>query len=520
MRRFAFSMATAMCLSGPLQAQSSQDPAILVADNVYVTTDRKLVAEGQVEAYQGTTKLTASRIVYDQETGTLAIEGPIRIEDDRGVIVLASAAELDETLQNGLLTGARIVFNEQVQLASTQMTRTGGRYSQLYKTAVTSCHVCGDDTPPLWSIRAARVIHDEDEKQLYFEDAQLQIMSVPVFYFPRLRLPDPTLERARGFLIPEIQTTTQLDTGIKLPYFIPLGDHADVTLTPYISPNTRTLDFAYRQSFWNGDIEFEGALTRDDLIPGDTRGYLFGEGEFDLRNRFKLEFDIALTSDDAYLNVYDISDDDRLSRELSLTRSERDTYFNATITDYTSLRDSEEDELLPTHILDLRYEQRLFPEVLGGELRSTLIGHAHARDSTADIDGRDMARASAELTYLRTEIFNNGLRTDYQAQIAADYFGIRQDSTVPGTVGVVTPAAAVKLSYPMIRAGRSATHMLEPIAQLAWSDVSNDSVPNDESNLVEFDEGNLFDLSRFPAEDRREDGLVFAYGMNWTRHRP
>ena len=217
MRRLACALATALWLSTPVSGQVSQSetPAILVADQVYVTPDRKLVAEGQVEAYQGGTKLTASRVEYDQTTGQLRIDGPIRIEDDRGVIILASAAELDDKLQNGLLSGARLVFNEQVQLASTQMTRTGGRYTQLLKTAVTSCQVCGDDTPPLWSIRARRVIHDEEEKQLYFENAQLRVLSVPIFYLPRLRLPDPTLQRARGFLIPEIQTTSQLGTGIK-----------------------------------------------------------------------------------------------------------------------------------------------------------------------------------------------------------------------------------------------------------------------------------------------------------------
>ncbi len=521
MRRLACALATALCLAAPAIGQINQAdaPAILVADQVYVTPDRKLVAQGQVEAYQGDTKLTASRIEYDQESGQLRIEGPIRIEDARGVIVLASAAELDDTLQNGLLTGARIVFNEQVQLASTQMARSGGRYSQLYKTAVTSCQVCDDDTPPLWSIRARRVIHDEVEKQLYFEGAQLRVLSVPIFYLPRLRLPDPTLKRARGFLIPEIQTTSQLGTGIKVPYFIPIGDHADLTLAPYYSPDTRTLDFRYRQAFWNGNIEFTGAITRDSLIPSDVRGYLFGSGSFDLENRFKLEFDISAASDDAYLKDYGISDLDRLRREILLTRSERDSFFGASLVDFTSLRENEDDSLLPTSIADVRYERRAFPTAIGGELRSTLIGHTHARGSSLDILGRDMSRATAELMYLRSALLPAGLRADMRAGIAGDLFGIRQDSTVPDSVGVITPQTAITLSRPMIRSGAGGTQLLEPVVQLAWSEPSGERVPNDESNLVEFDEGNLLALSRFPAEDRREEGLQLAYGVSWT-HTP
>ncbi|MGR3804572.1 LPS-assembly protein LptD [Marinibacterium profundimaris] len=504
---------------GPAAAQvpMGEGPAILVADSVYVTADRKLVAEGRVEAFQGETRLTAERIVYDQASGQLTIDGPIRIEDADGSVVLASAAELDDRLESGLLTGARLVFNEQVQLASTQMTRAGGRYTQLFKTAVTSCHVCDDGRPPLWSIRARKVIHDEQERQLYFEDAQLRVLSVPIFYLPRLRLPDPTLRRARGFLIPEIQTTSQLGTGVKVPYFIPIGDSADLTLTPYWSPGTRTLDFRYRQAFWNGDMEFEGAVTRDDLLPGEFRGYLFGYGSFELRNRFRLTFDFDASSDDAYLKDYGISDADRLRREIELSRSTRTTFFGATAVNFNSLRDSENDSFLPTNVLDLRYQKRFYPSWLGGEMRASLVGHSHTRDSNADILGRDMTRTTAELMYLRSYILPSGLRSDFRLGISGDAFGIQQDSTAGDTASVVTPQTAVTLSYPVMKATARASQIIEPVVQLAWSDVSGDPVPNDESNLVEFDEGNLLALSRFPAADRREDGLVLAYGLNWTR---
>ncbi|WP_428924705.1 LPS-assembly protein LptD [Marinibacterium sp. SX1] len=526
----ALALAFAAWQADPARAQSTatatppattrtqvDGPAILVADDVHITPDRKLVAQGNVEAYQGQTRLTASRIVYDQDSGQLSIDGPIRIEDARGVIVLASAAEMDDQLQDGLLTGARLVFNEQVQLASTQMTRAGGRYNQLFKTAVTSCHVCGDGGPPLWSIRARKVIHDEQERQLYFEDAQLRVLSVPIFYLPRLRLPDPTLARARGFLIPEFKQSSDLGVGFKLPYFVPIGDHADVTLTPYLSTNTRTLEFRYRQAFWNGNIEFEGAASRDTLVPDQWRGYLFGEGRFDLGNRFRLEFDISAASDDAYLKEYDISDADRLRREIELSRTDRDSFFGATAVNFTSLRDSEDQALLPTNILDVRYQRRSYPAALGGEFRTTLIGHSHARESDLDMLGRDMTRTTAELMYLQSFILSSGLRTDFRLGMAGDLFGIRQDSTYPDSVAVVTPQTALALSYPMLKQTAGGTHMIEPVVQLAWSDVSGGDVPRDESNLVEFDAGNLLSLSRFSAEDRREEGLVLAYGLNWKR---
>ena len=46
------------------------------------------------------------------------------------------------------------------------------------------------------------------------------------------------------------------------------------------------------------------------------------------------------------------------------------------------------------------------------------------------------------------------------------------------------------------------------------------NVPNDESTRVDFDEGNLMTLSRFPAPDRRDTRGQAAYGINWTRLDP
>merc|ERR1712034_213433 len=149
---------------------------------------------------------------------------------------------MEEGLRNGLLSGARMVMDDQLQLAAVEAQRVGGRYTQLSRVAVTSCQVCGRNETPLWQIRADRVIHDQDARQLYFEGAQLRVLDVPILWVPQLRLPDPTLERARGFLTPTLRSTSLLGTGLRLPYFIPIGDHQDLTLTPYLSSETRTLE--------------------------------------------------------------------------------------------------------------------------------------------------------------------------------------------------------------------------------------------------------------------------------------
>ncbi|WP_037316046.1 LPS-assembly protein LptD [Ruegeria halocynthiae] len=504
----------------PDAAQEDQ-PALLVADKVFITPERVLVAEGNVEAFQGDVKLTAKRVTFNRDTGELTLEGPVRIDQGGATTILADSAELDSGFQNGLLIGARMVFDQQVQIASVQATRAAGRYTQFSKVSATSCHVCANGEPPIWQIRARKVTHDQLERQLYFEGAQFRVLDVPVFYFPYLRLPDPTLDRATGFLVPSIRTTSQLGTGLQVPYFIKLGDHKDLTLTPYLSPRTTTLGYRYRQAFKQGRIRFEGAYTRDDLQQGEDRGYLFADGWFNLGNDFRFTFDIKTTSDDAYLADYGLPDFDRLRSEVALERIKRDTAFRTSFIHYKTLRDSENQDDIPSRVFDLYYQKRYFPTSAGGEVRLGFIAHSHERTSDADVTGRDVARATFDAEWLRSWTFASGLRADARLGASVDTFNIRHDDAFPSQVTRSTPRAALTLRYPMRRREASgATQILEPIAQVGWTHVSDTNVPNDESTFQEFDQGNLLSLSRFPAPDRREDGVTGVVGVNWSRFGP
>lgn len=529
-------LALLLCLPLPLTAQPQEaeappEPAVLVADRVWLEGKTRLIAEGNVEALNGEVRIKARRIAYDREADRLTITGPITITQGPDIVVLADQAEMDPGFRNALLTGARMVLNQQVQLAALQLNRVNGRYSQMVKAAVTSCRVCNDGRPPLWQIRARRVIHDQAERQLYFEEAQLRVMDVPVFYLPRLRLPDPTLERASGFLIPALRGNSELGTGIRIPYFIKMGDHRDLTLAPFLSQNTRTLELRYRQAFRRGRIQVEGAISQDSLTNDDYRGYLSAAGLFALKRDFRLSFDIEATTDKTYLVDYDYSDKDRLDSEIAITRVRRNEYIRAALTHYYTLRVGENASTMPSIIGDFTYERRFFPKAVGGELRLSAGLHSHFRYSEfgldgpdtdpisgAVVDGRDVTRLEAEALWLRNWTVGPGLRFGLQAGVAFDQTYTGNDLTRPSSATSVTPMAAMSLRWPWIRAnGTGATHIVEPMVQLAWTGGTNPNVANDESTRVEFDEGNLMSISRFPAADRRERGLALAYGVNWTR---
>ncbi|WP_288948958.1 LPS assembly protein LptD [uncultured Paracoccus sp.] len=511
--------------------ETAADPATLLADEVMLSADNKLTASGGVVIWYRGARLVASRVVYDNATGAAMIEGPIHLTEPARsgtpdeTILIADSAQLDPNLQDGILRGARLVLAREMQMAAREMRRSeNGNVTRLDNVVASSCQICAEDPIPLWEIRARSITHDRRTRKLHFERPQLRALGLPVATLPWLTAPDPSVERMTGFLRPQFRTTSGLGFGIKLPYFITLGDHADITLTPYIAASrTSTLELRYRQAFSNGAMEWNGAISRDDIEQGHTRGYLFGGARFELPRGYMLGLQIQMASNRAYLLDYDISEADRLWSGLTLDRVRRDRMVMARIGNYESLRDDEPEAATPTMVADALWKRRWTPERIGGIANLEWSLHAHRRSSSEDGEsGRDMARGSVSLGWLRSAILPGGLVGTVQTQANVDFYRINQDSAYEDWVMRADPVLAAELRWPLARHSGGVTHMIEPVAQLIWSPDrdDDDDVPNEDSRLIEFDEGNLFSLNRFPGRDARESGWRANLGLSWTRIDP
>ncbi len=500
----------------------AQNFATLVADKVWIAGDNTLNAEGHVEVLFKSTRIKADKISYNKTADTLKIEGPIQITQADGTVIHATSATFSDSLRNGVIQSAKLVLNQQLQIAAVEIQRVGGRYTQMYKTVASSCRVCAGSPIPLWQIRASRIVHDQLERQLYFDNAVLKVMDIPIFYIPRLRLPDPTLKRATGFLIPQLISNSELGFGLKIPYFIRIGDHADVTLIPLFATKSKTLEYKFRRAFRKGDIAIQGAFSRDNILPGKTRGYVFATSAFDLRNDFKLQLHIEAVTDHDYLAQYGFSSKDRLDSAISLGKVKRNLFFAAELIQYNSLRSTENNLTQPTTVGNLTFQQRFHPEFIGGDFTVTLDAHSQFRRSnTLGDTGRDLSRMSMRADWRRDWTMQNGMQLEANLNANADLYAIKQG--LPGEFSGTqfTPSASVKLQWPFVKTmANGASQVLEPIAQIAWTQTSNANIPNEDSRLVEFDEGNLFSLARFPGADRYERGKRANLGLRWTRFDP
>lgn len=507
-------------------AQELDDAAALVADRVYLS-EGLLIAEGNVEVVFEKQRLTASKIIFEPNDERLQVEGPIVFTTEDGDRLLASRAEIDRQFEAAILTSARAVVDRQLQVAANEVLQGGNRYTQFTKAVASSCRVCKDHPTPLWEIRAERIVQDSVERQIYFTKAQFRVVGIPVLYVPKLRLPAPGNDRARGFLQPRVITSTELGFGLQVPYFIPLGDHKDITLAPYVSPDTRTLGFRYRQAFWNGNLELNGAVSDDDLRDG-LRAYVFAQANFQLPRDFLLALDLELATDDDYLLQYDISDKSRLDSSVQITRVREDELILGRATHYRSLRLRDNGETLP--FLEGRGEYvRTFGTVLGGRTTLSVVSLGYAReavrdfDTAADLDtipdGRDAQRLGARLDWRRSTVFGPGLEASVIGRLDAQAYGVMSDRAFPETIRRLVPTLGVELRWPLRRRDPRGASVLEPVVQVLWTDPDFDAAPNEDSTRVAFDEGNLFGLSRFPGGDEIERGLRANLGLTWTRYK-
>ncbi|NBC95219.1 MAG: LPS-assembly protein LptD, partial [Deinococcus-Thermus bacterium] len=423
--------AAAFLAAGPPERGAAQTAearaATLIADRVEIDADGRLVASGAVEAVQGETRLAASRIVYDDAEGSLRIDGPITLSQGEDTVVLADAGALSSDLRDGLLRSARLVLDRKLQLAAAEINRVDGRYTQLSKVVASACEVCAARPVPLWQIRSSRVIHDQDTRQIYFFDPRFELYGVPVLYLPRLRLPDPTVERATGFLVPEFAQTDELGFGVKQPYFVALSPSRDLKLTPYLSPETTTLEARYRQAFRRGRLRFDGAISRDSLRPDEIRGYLFGSGGFALPRGYALAFDAEFASDADYLDDYGVSGKDRLDSAVSLSRIRRDRLFFSEGIFFDVPGAENVDATRPDLLGDAVWIRRFTPGLLGGRATLRFAAHGHRRPSEADVAGRDVGRLEAEIGWRRDAVGPGGVLLAAEARLPARHDAVGND---------------------------------------------------------------------------------------------
>ncbi|TAG12916.1 MAG: LPS-assembly protein LptD, partial [Rhodobacterales bacterium] len=128
---------------------------------------------------------------------------------------------------------------------------------------------------------------------------------------------------------------------------------------------------------------------------------------------------------------------------------------------------------------------------------------------------------SARIDWRRSFLLPLGIEASVLGEAVADAYTVAQDATFEQQTTRTHGSAGVELRWPWVKAGANgATQVIEPVVQLIWASSDAETLPNEDSVLVEFDEGSLFALDRFPGSDAVERGPRANVGISWTRHDP
>ena len=224
----------------PREPETGDAPMLVQAAEIqYDYPNERVLAVGNVQIYYKGSTVQADKVIYDQRTKHLHAEGNVRLTGADGVITYGDLIDLSDDLRNGFIDLLRLETAEQTRFAAARGRRTEGKFTVLESGVYTACQPCREDPrrPPLWQVKAARIIHDQSEKMIYFEDARIEFFGVPLAYTPYLAAPDPTVKRKSGFLMPLVTTNSIYGVGIETPYYLALAPSYDMTISPRIMSN-------------------------------------------------------------------------------------------------------------------------------------------------------------------------------------------------------------------------------------------------------------------------------------------
>ena len=157
--------------------------------------------------------------------------------------------------------------------------------TKLNKAIFTSCNK--NQKCPAWSIKADKIEHDKERKQITYKNAILNIYDVPVLYFPKFFHPDPSVKRQSGLLKPEFNNSNILGSSITLPYFNAISGKKDLTFKPTLfDNNTKIAQLEYRQankySSFITDIGFVNNFKSNTTKDSKNLSHFFGKFNLDL----------------------------------------------------------------------------------------------------------------------------------------------------------------------------------------------------------------------------------------------
>jgi len=408
-----------------LQTKDPNAQMLVKADELhYDYANNRVTAIGNVQIYYNGSRLEANQVIYDQKTKRLRAEGNVWLREADGKIATGQILDLDEDFRDGFVDSLRLEGADKTHFAAPRMQRNTDKMTVFESGVYTACEPCADDPskPPKWQIKAGRIIHDDVEKMVYFENARLEFFDVPVFWWPYMSNPDPSVKRKTGFLPPTFSSSGLYGVAVTTPYYWALAPNYDLTLSP--TATTRQgflLQAEWRHRLENGSytVHVAGINQLDPGLfaqkngagyPGDRpdRGSFDSAGRFALSPQWSWGWDLMAVTDKTFFQDYGLNKylqvndsfrnfiSDAGTSQVYLTGRGDRSYFDARVIYTYGLSLADVQSQLPVIYPVIDYAYTFGQPVLGGEL-------SYKANLT------NLSRQSAEFDAISNNAINNNL---------------------------------------------------------------------------------------------------------------
>ncbi len=397
--------------------------------------------------------------------------------------------------------------------------------STFTKSNFTMCNYRENDKCPPWELRAGKMTHDKIKKTIFYDNAIIKVYNIPIFYFPKLSHPDPTVKRRSGFLIPSYNDAKNLGSSINVPYFWAINKDKDLTINSKLFASEHPLFLGeYKQAFRNSNLTLDFGHTEGYKNASDTKKlgdkshiFLNFLKNFDKTENINqnLEVNLEHVSDKKYLKLYKI-DSNLVNYETevlenfidySVIDDEKNHFYSLNASAYRTLADSYNDKyeyILP----EIDYDKQLFSNKFGyGNFKSNLKVHNYDtnkyKKTLINNFNWEIDRPFSEKIF-KGKILSDLKNINYEYD-NVEGFKTNTNNELFGAVGYLASLDLFKNTK------NGSNHLLTPKILLKYA-------PNymrkeeGEHNLAK---KNLFSLDRLQSEQNFEGGTNITVGLNY-----
>ncbi len=522
-------------------------PLYLQGDElIYDNNGNRVIARGNVEIYYNKNVLTADQVIYDQSANTLTASGNVELKEANGNVIRADNYTLTDDFRDGFVQSLSVVTRDDSRITAERGERREGNVTEFSDATFTPCKSEGN-VPPLWCIGAKRIIHDQANATISYQDAELKFYGMTVGYLPYFEHPDPSVKRKSGFLSPSYGNSNDLGVFFELPYYFALSPNYDFLFNPrYMSEQGVMWQGEWRQKLANGEytINFAAVDQQSSGLPAPVneglvgwRGSVETHGKFSLSSWWSYGWNVIAESDDSFRRFYKLDSvllTDRVNDVWLRGLSER-SYFGAKLYQFGGLlvNDDDSTESLVHPIIDHNY---VFQDpVLGGELTWTSnalsLSRSDVSNTSVGLVSQDMNRVVTEVKWRRRFTDAIGITYTPFGELRGDIYQINYeddnpldpiDTTLDETFVRGLATGGVTVAYPWVANLGATSHVIEPIGQLVAhnASVQQQGLPNEDAKSLIFDDTNLFEVTKFSGYDRLETGVRANVGLQYTFQGP